>query len=163
MMLKQIKNHFVIRMADSRANSLQDQELKITRWLRMGYAARAEGNRQLAHHYWRKVAMKQPDLLEIWEALLTVVESDADRKTCLQNILAIEPQHQDARRMLNHLVGDPIPAPQRIIPDVMPRDSTPQPPREPLWKNALRLLIGVLIGSIIAFVLLQTGLVALFQ
>ncbi|MDZ4765633.1 MAG: hypothetical protein SGI73_13870 [Chloroflexota bacterium] len=68
--------------------------------LRKGERAYVRGDARRAHDYWRAAAALAPYDERIWRALLGVVETDADRRACLQNIVAINPLNADARRAL---------------------------------------------------------------
>lgn len=71
--------------------------------MQSGRAAYMSGNRKLAHDLWRDAAQIDPYNEQVWLALLSVLEGDADRRVCLQNIIAINPLNVQARRQLNKL------------------------------------------------------------
>ncbi|MCA0454536.1 MAG: hypothetical protein LCI00_11225 [Chloroflexi bacterium] len=70
-----------------------------------GRSAFAMGNLQQAHDFWKEAARLSPFNEQVWVALLDVIESDEDRRVCLQNILQINPMNVQARRMLNLIVA----------------------------------------------------------
>ena len=70
-----------------------------------GRSAFAMGNLQQAHDFWKEAARLSPFNEQVWVALLDVIDSDEDRRVCLQNILQINPLNVQARRMLNLIVA----------------------------------------------------------
>jgi len=70
-----------------------------------GRSAFAMGNTQQAHDFWKEAARLSPFNEQVWLALLDVIDSDEDRRVCLQNILQINPMNVQARRMLNLIVA----------------------------------------------------------
>lgn len=68
--------------------------------MREGTMAYSAGNRRQAHLAWRRAATLQPEREEVWVALLDVLETDADRRVCLENILTINPNNARAQRMI---------------------------------------------------------------
>jgi hypothetical protein len=70
-----------------------------------GRSAFAMGNLQQAHDFWKEAARLSPFNEQIWLALLDVIDTDEDRRVCLQNILQINPMNVQARRMLNQIVA----------------------------------------------------------
>ena len=70
-----------------------------------GRSAFAMGNLQQAHDFWKEAARLSPFNEQVWLALLDVIESDEDRRVCLQNVLQINPMNIQARRMLNLIVA----------------------------------------------------------
>ena len=70
-----------------------------------GRSAFAMGNLQEAHDFWKEAARLSPFSEQVWLALLDVIDTDEDRRVCLQNILQINPMNVQARRMLNQIVA----------------------------------------------------------
>ena len=68
--------------------------------MQAGQKAYAQGNRRLAHDYWREAATVDPYMEEVWLALYRVLDNDDDRIVCLENIIAIDPMNVQARRRL---------------------------------------------------------------
>jgi hypothetical protein len=83
--------------------------VSFARLMRLGQVAHAQGDNKSAHHYWRQAAMMEPDSEQVWTALMWVVDGDEDRKVCLKNILAINPQNLRAQTMLDELLGETKP------------------------------------------------------
>lgn len=68
-----------------------------------GRQAMAMGQVNEAHRLWKQAATLDPYSEQVWLALLEVLESDADRRVCLQNIVQINPMNVQARRQLNKI------------------------------------------------------------
>lgn len=122
------------------------------RLMRLGQVAHAQGDDRTAHEYWRQAALLEPDNEQVWTALMWVLDEDEDRKTCLKNILTINPHNVQAQQMLDDLIGETQPQVKNetVIADVDP-DTEP-------GINYLRVLIlgSILgIGGAISIVLLQ--------
>jgi hypothetical protein len=83
--------------------------VSFARLMRLGQVAHAQGDNKSAHQYWRQAALLEPDNEQVWTALMWVVESDDDRKVCLKNILAINPQNLRAQTLLDELLGETKP------------------------------------------------------
>lgn len=79
------------------------------RLMRLGQVAHAEGDKRSAYTYWQKAAMLEPDSEQVWTALMWVINDDADRKVCLKNILALNPDNLQAQQMLDDLIGETQP------------------------------------------------------
>jgi tetratricopeptide (TPR) repeat protein len=73
------------------------------RLMRLGRVSKAQGDLRLAHEYWRDAALLRPERVEVWKALLEVLDDEADRRVCLQNILALEPENRAIRQELTEL------------------------------------------------------------
>lgn len=71
--------------------------------MQSGRDAFARGNRQSAHELWREAAQINPYDEQVWLSLYEVLDSDEDRRVCLQNILQINQMNVQARRELNKL------------------------------------------------------------
>ncbi len=96
------------------------------RLMRLGQVSHSQGDNRSAHDYWQHAAMLEPDNEQVWTALMWVIEEEEDRKVCLTNILAINPDNMHARQMLDELIGDTQPRQENtIIADVDPEASTP--------------------------------------
>ncbi len=65
-----------------------------------GLSAFARNEVQIAHDLLRQAATLHPKDEQVWLALLNVVEDDADKRVCLENILAINPYNILAQRHL---------------------------------------------------------------
>ncbi|MBL8152993.1 MAG: hypothetical protein JNM70_02315 [Anaerolineae bacterium] len=88
----------MVSQQSSREGSERFNEL-----VQAGRAALNMGNRQQAHDYWKEAARLNPFHEQIWQMLLDVVDSEEDRRVCLQNILQINPLNTQARRQINQM------------------------------------------------------------
>ena len=79
------------------------QQTNFADLMQAGRVAYAAGKRKMAHDLWREAANIDPYNEQVWLALLDVIEADADKRVCLQNILAINPLNVPARRQLGKL------------------------------------------------------------
>lgn len=80
------------------------------KFIKLCQAARAaivEGDLAGAHLYFRYAAYIHPFSTTVWMGLAKVVESDEDRRVALQNVLAINPRHEEARQILAELEHPP--------------------------------------------------------
>jgi Tfp pilus assembly protein PilF len=68
--------------------------------LGLGEAALRRGDAGKAHRIWREAARLAPYDERVWVALLHVLDREDDRRVCLQNIIAINPLNDEARRLL---------------------------------------------------------------
>lgn len=100
--------------AMSDAHIRSKKKLSFDQLMRLGQAALAEGDRRTAHDTWRRAAMLEPDNERVWVALLKVLDSEADKRVCLMNILTINPQNANAQAMLDQLIGDTQPQPEPV-------------------------------------------------
>ncbi len=69
--------------------------------LNKGERAFQRGDHRRAHNAWRAAAALAPYDERVWIALLRVLETNADRKVCLQNIVALNPLNAEAQRLLS--------------------------------------------------------------
>lgn len=135
----------------------QGEEVKVTELLRRGQVAFIKGQRYRAHHLWRKAAMIRPYDEQVWISLLSVLESDDDRRACLQNIVTINPRNNWAAQQLAGLepvstFHDHTTAPDEIRP-LKPRF---------VWPLGVLILavlkyfiLGLLIGIAVSIILYQ--------
>ena len=84
--------------ADPKAGDAYVDELILA-----GCSELAAGRRLEAHIIWRRAAALRPNDEEIWLALLSVVNTDEDRRTCLENVTALNPQNKTALQQLRAL------------------------------------------------------------
>lgn len=68
--------------------------------LQAGKRAFNDGDPRLAHDLWREAATVDPYDERVWMALMRVLETQEDKRVCLENILAINPLNAKARRQL---------------------------------------------------------------
>lgn len=79
--------------------------IRFVELMRAGEVAYATGKRQKAHHIWRRAAMLRPYDEQVWLALLNVIDSEEDRRVCLENIIAINPHNLQAQYQLTSVPG----------------------------------------------------------
>ncbi len=111
--------------------------------MRHGRAALERGDRKLAHNLWREAALLDPYNEDVWVALLEVLETKADQRVCLENILSINPANLLARRMLRaYTSGDQRQIERRA--KQMRRETMLKRQRHSILRRAL--LLGILLG-----------------
>lgn len=81
----------------------QTSDVYVDELILAGCSELAAGRRQEAHNLWRRAAVLRPNDEEIWLALLSVVDTDEDRRTCLENVTALNPQNEIALQQLRAL------------------------------------------------------------
>src|SRR5829696_3091029 len=81
----------------------ESKEARLKALMKEGKEAFASGHHSLAHDIWREAATLDPYNEQVWLALLRVLESNEDRRVCLQNIIAINPTNVRARHMLRQM------------------------------------------------------------
>lgn len=69
--------------------------------MRAGNAAFGSGKRRRAHYLWRRAAVLCPYDEQVWLALLNVLDTEPDRRVCLQNIVAVNPSNLQAQHQLD--------------------------------------------------------------
>lgn len=89
--------------------------MTFARLMRLGQVAHAQGDNRTAHNYWQHAAMLEPDNEQVWTALMWVLDEVDDRKTCLINILIINPDNMNAKQLLDELIGDTQPRQETTI------------------------------------------------
>jgi hypothetical protein len=94
---------------------------QVAQWLRQGTAAAKAGDAERAYELLLKVVEVDEYNEQAWLWLSSVVESDADREVCLENVLAINPDNKLAKAGLEHLS-------HRKAQPAPPLTSEPQPP-----------------------------------
>lgn len=126
----------------------RDAANSFARLMRLGTVSHAQGDYKQAHHYWREAAMLQPENEQVWLALLQVLDSDADRRVCLQNILALNPNNQRAQEQLTALDQEPE-GEAAPLPDVTPREDMQQRGVERLLRYLREVVLVVLITAVL--------------
>ena len=121
---------------------------RYTRLMREGHLALSGGHPRRAHRFWREAAMLHPVSEQVWLALLTVVDNEADRQVCLQNIVAINPNNLSARQRLESYLDDTHPSNPIIIPETG-TSSTPEDALLPVLRVVEAVLIGLLLSLFI--------------
>ncbi|MBE7533984.1 MAG: hypothetical protein HND44_18840 [Chloroflexi bacterium] len=81
-------------------------KIEVERWLQDGITAVKEGQPEKARLLLLKVVDAAEDNESGWLWLSRVVEEDADKRTCLENVLALNPENAAARRLLISLDND---------------------------------------------------------
>ncbi len=76
--------------------------------MRAGRIALTQGDVQQAHELFRQAAFLNPRDEEIWLALFHAVDTAADRRACLENVLAINPYNTTAAHQLEALEETPL-------------------------------------------------------
>ena len=71
--------------------------------LRLARIAANEGDLDSANQLLKRAALIDPANEQVWMMLLYVVETVEDRRTCLLNIIAINPDNESAKSMLAQL------------------------------------------------------------
>lgn len=143
-----------------------DRDPVVAKLLSQGMTELRRGDRDRAHELLRQAAALAPYDETVWWALLEVVDHEDDRVVCLENILAINPNNPEARRLLRlaHLNEDiseltpPIPAKNlssppttvRSLPRRAPAPQASAAPRRWPLKRLLRLLGLMLFFGLLA-------------
>lgn len=139
--------------------SPQDSRARFAHLMSEGRQALERGDRQRAHDLWREAALIDPYSEQVWLALLQVLETDADRKVCLENILAINPLNVQARRQLR---GYEV-AEQRAIRRQARARRRAEAYRRQRWRLLVRaVLMGILLGLSGAFFAVVLQIVILY-
>ncbi|PJF22481.1 MAG: hypothetical protein CUN56_05795 [Phototrophicales bacterium] len=104
---------------------MEGDTVRVSELLRAGLVALAAGDKAKAHTLWKQAAALNPKNEAVWLALLEVVNTHDDRRVCLENILAINPNNEAARRqlrVLGLLEGEIVqhPLPPRRRPFLLP-------------------------------------------
>jgi hypothetical protein len=127
----------------------QPSNVRFVELMRAGHVAFSKGKRQQAHDIWRHAAMLHPYDEQVWLALLNVLDSEDDRRVCLQNIVAINPNNLQAQAQLVELgVGPTQPVTPLRIEATKPRGLL----RVLLLRGLEAITIGVLLGIAISLV-----------
>ncbi|MGQ9889795.1 MAG: hypothetical protein ACUVSX_15110 [Aggregatilineales bacterium] len=94
--------------------------------LRLGIEAARRGDREAARLLLRQVLSADPRSESAWLWLASVVDSLAERRACLQNVLKLNPNNQRAREALSRLdaavAGRPAPPARRTPPQPAARE-----------------------------------------
>jgi hypothetical protein len=104
--------------------------LQAKQWLRQGIAAAKAGDAERARELLLQVVDADEYNEQAWLWLSSVVESDADREVCLENVVAINPDNNLAKAGLVHLRTRKMPPPPSPEPEPAP------PPPQPEWPPA---------------------------
>jgi hypothetical protein len=101
--------------------------LQAKQWLSQGIAAARAGDAERARELLLQAVDADEYSEQAWLWLSSVVESDADREVCLENVLAINPDNNLAKAGLVHLRTRKMPQPPPPKPEPTP------PPPQPKW------------------------------
>ncbi|MCC6613134.1 MAG: hypothetical protein IT320_06620 [Anaerolineae bacterium] len=106
----------------------------VARLLSNSNSAKRAGNKKKAHDLLRQAASLAPYDEAVWWSLLDVVDNEPDRVACLENILAINPDNVEARRLqrLAHIgvdLNDLTPADPAQSFEPLPATVRPLPPQ----------------------------------
>ncbi len=129
--------------------------------MQAGRVAYTAGKRKMAHDLWREAANIDPYNEQVWLALLDVIESDSDKRVCLQNILSINPMNVQARRQLGK-IDTRLQRTKQHEAEQVARTQGRRRIRRSLWVRAL--MLGIAIGlsgiffGIVASILMYGGL-----
>jgi hypothetical protein len=94
---------------------------QVMQWLRQGIAAAKAGDAERARELLLQVVDADENNEQAWLWLSSVVDNDADREVCLENVLAINPDNNLAKAGLAHLRSRKAPPPA-------PPEPQPAPP-----------------------------------
>ncbi len=138
-----------------------DNPEAFARLMRLGHVSKAQGDTRLAHEYWRDAALLQPERVEVWKALLEILDDDDDRRVCLQNILALEPNNRSAQQQLSALNERQPEQPtflnaDRTAPSRQPLQRPPRRGQQPIQRWYGRILQYA--GEILLVVLITVAL-----
>jgi hypothetical protein len=75
-------------------------------WVAQARTALEAGNRLAARGYWRLAARAAPDRLDVWLGLCQVSDLPADRVRCLERIVELDPDNEEARADLARLLEE---------------------------------------------------------
>jgi hypothetical protein len=136
-----------------------DSQSRFTRYMAEGKLALERGDRHEAHERWRAAALIDPYSEQVWLALLDVLDTDADRKVCLENILALNPLNVQARRQLRAYEAQE----QRAIQQRARARRRAEAYRRQRWQLVRRaVLMGILLGLSGAFFAVVLQIVLLY-
>jgi hypothetical protein len=112
--------------------------------LRQGYIAYNNWENNKARLLWRKAAICDPANEEIWLALLQVLQTDEDRKVCMQNILVLNPDNAEAEQRLRLIESETQPAEAQTI--------EPQlEPSPPIISNKIKRAVSWILTGLLLF------------
>jgi hypothetical protein len=106
---------------------------QVAEWLRKGIAAAQAGNAETAYELLVKVVDVDEYNEQAWLWLSSVVETDADREVCLENVLAINPDNKVAKAGLVHLHSKSAQPPPPL--ELEPEPTQPEIEISPLPKG----------------------------
>lgn len=109
-------------------------KLNIEQLLRMGANAARAGNRDAACALFRALSREYPDEPRVWLGLAGVASDNAERQAALEQVLALDPSNEQARRLLARIAPASAPTEPRIerVTPVFPETILTEPVAEPL-------------------------------
>lgn len=84
-------------------NLSNEERAEFIRLCQAAHVASVAGRNYDAHLYFREAVKIFPLSTNVWLWLAKVVDTDEDRRVALENVLAIEPEHQEAQHRLAEL------------------------------------------------------------
>ena len=97
---------------------------QVAEWLRKGIAAAQAGDTETAYELLLRVVDVDEYNEQAWLWLSSVVETDADREVCLENVLAINPDNKLAKAGLVHVRAKTTQPPPPLEPE--PEQTRPE-------------------------------------
>jgi hypothetical protein len=85
------------------ANLTHEEREEFIRLCQAAHAAALAGRHYNARLYFRQAAEIFPFSTSVWFWLAKVVDNEEDRRAALENVLAINPDHREARQQLSEL------------------------------------------------------------
>jgi hypothetical protein len=85
------------------ANLSAEERERYIRLCQAGHAAAMKGQHDDAHFYFRRAVELYPFSTNVWLWLAKVVTSRDDRRIALENVLAINPDHEEAFKRLEDI------------------------------------------------------------
>jgi hypothetical protein len=145
--------------------SAERPEMEIDQLLKRGIAALKAGRRKEAHRLLTQVVERDERNETAWLWLSGAVETDEERRVCLENALVINPENTQARRGLELLVRKVGVRPLKIVASPIPKaqlsQRRPVAPsareKTPIWKWLLvaggAAVVLLFISCLLAYVL----------
>lgn len=84
-------------------NLTNEEREKFIRLCQAAHAAALAGKPDEAHLYFRYAARIHPYSTTVWLGLSKVVKNPQDQRVALENVLAIDPDHAEAKKLLDAL------------------------------------------------------------
>ncbi len=130
-------------------------KLQLETLLRSGVAAARAGNHRAAREIFLAMSSLYPADVRVWLGLAEVAVDDAEQRKALEAVLALDPQHDQARQRLALLVPPPEVLPPPLTPVlVAPPVEPPAQPPTPHFPLLNRLALGIVALLLLAIVLL---------
>ncbi|WP_129626406.1 hypothetical protein [Candidatus Oscillochloris fontis] len=128
--------------------------------LRSGVAAARAGRRGAARDLFLAMSRVYPTDVRVWLGLAKVAADDDEQRRALEQVLALDPQHLQARQRLAQLAPPPEAVPPPLTPTPTPT-APPAAPEQPVGPHTPHFpLLNRL--ALVVIVLLLLGIIALF-